>query len=350
MRVISVVGARPQFIKLAPICWRINQYTEIDHEILHTGQHYDEALSKQFFQELNIPEPTENLLIGSGTHAEQTAKILIGVEKFLLHHKPDWILVYGDTNSTIGAALASTKLGIKVAHVEAGLRSGNKKMPEEINRIIVDHVSDLLFPPSLASHNNLITEGLQQKSKIVGDVMVETLNYMKTIVLQNNLPTELKIFATIHRAENTDEKSRLKFLIDSLSKSKIPINLFTHPRLIRKAQEFGISLTKGNLRAVPPASYFQLVTEIISSTGVITDSGGIQKEAYLLQKPCITMRNETEWPETLNGRWNKLDPELELLGRNWWFDVNQNDHSAYFLGDGLASKKIIENILNYSPV
>jgi UDP-N-acetylglucosamine 2-epimerase (non-hydrolysing) len=339
MRVISIVGARPQFIKVAPIAWKSDGLCE--HLIIHTGQHYDPQLSENFFSELGIPIPFKNLYSGSGSHAAQTAKIIVGVEDLLLELKPDWVLVYGDTNSTIAATLAATKLGIKVGHIEAGLRSYNRVMPEELNRIGTDHLSDLLFAPTKEALSNLDKEGLSQKSVIVGDVMVETLSHIKTQIVNANVSNVEKVFATIHRAENTDHRSRLSLIIQRLSLSPIPVFLYAHPRLLRRAEEFGISLNVGSINLREPLSYFETVKGILESAGVITDSGGLQKEAYLLERPCITVRNETEWVETLEGSWNYLDPSLEMVDKRWW-EIKRPPIQPYVFGDGWASTRILE--------
>jgi len=339
MRVVSIVGARPQFIKVAPVSWRAAGVCE--HLIVHTGQHYDPALSSSFFAELEIPEPIKNLYSGSGNHGEQTARILAGVEEVLLELNPDWVLVYGDTNSTIAATLAAAKLGIKIAHVEAGLRSFNRFMPEEINRIGSDHLSDLLFAPTQEAMKNLRNEGLSSRSILVGDVMVETLFHMKEKISKHGVEQKKEIFATIHRAENTNSHERLSFIIKRLAQSPVPIQLRAHPRLQKKAEEFGINLQQGSINVLEPANYFETIKGIMESVGVITDSGGLQKEAYLLEKPCLTIREETEWLETLEGNWNFLDANLENVDREWW-EGNRSPITEDVYGDGLASKRIFE--------
>ena len=314
---------------------------------MHTGQHYDSEMSGEFFSELEIPEPIKNLYSGSGNHGEQTARILSSVEDALLELKPDWVLVYGDTNSTIAGTLAASKLGIRVAHVEAGLRSFNRFMPEEINRIGTDHLSDLLFAPTADALKNLENEGLSKRSLLVGDVMVETLNYMRSKILRNRIAPRNVLFATIHRAENTDLKDRLVSIIQRLSLSAIPVLLHAHPRLLKKAKEFGISLDVGSIVLLKPTSYYSTMKGIIESVGVITDSGGLQKEAYLLERPCLTVRNETEWVETLEGSWNKLDPELSEIESNWWEKQRPTINSTIY-GDGQASVKIFDALSAFS--
>lgn len=345
MRVISIVGARPQFIKVAPISWRAEGICE--HQIVHTGQHYDSELSDDFFAELAIPEPVKNLYSGSGNHGAQTARILVGVEEVLLQLRPDWVLVYGDTNSTIAAALAAAKLGIKVGHIEAGLRSFNREMPEEINRIGTDHLSNLLFAPTHEAMANLKKEGLDSKSLLVGDVMVETLSRIKTKILTKSPEQQMQIFATIHRAENTNSKERLLQIVNNLAASPLPINLYAHPRLIHKAREFGVDLQRGSIRVHKPAGYFETITGVLESVGVITDSGGLQKEAYLLERPCLTVRGETEWIETCVEGWNQLDPNLRKVDTKWW-ESNRAPVNPTLYGDGSASRKILEALESYS--
>ena len=345
MRVVSIVGARPQFIKVAPIAWRAKGLFE--HLIVHTGQHYDPELSSNFFSELEIPEPINNLYSGSGSHGVQTARILIGVEEVLSELKPDWVLVYGDTNSTIAATLAAVKIGLRVGHIEAGLRSFNRSMPEEINRVGTDHLSDLLFVPTEEAMVNLEKEGLSSKSLQVGDVMVETLLHIKKKIatkIQNPKP---QIFATIHRAENTNSRERLEKIVSRLSKSSIPVHLHAHPRLIKKAEEFGIPLSQGAIKVLKPATYLGTLQGIGESVGVITDSGGLQKEAYLLERPCLTVRTESEWVETFNGSWNQLDPELKQVEDNWW-EMERTAINPHLYGDGLTSRKILDALLSYS--
>lgn len=344
MRIVSIVGARPQFIKVAPIAWQAEG--KYDHLIIHTGQHYDPELSTNFFSELGIPEPVAKLYSGSGNHGAQTARILEGVEESLLSLKPDWVLVYGDTNSTIAAALAAAKLGIRIGHIEAGLRSFNRIMPEEINRVLVDHVSDLLFAPTIDSFQNLKNEGLEDRSLQVGDVMVETLNRIKQKVLGINFVQSKKLIATIHRAENTDNRERLNFIIERLAKSPVPVILYAHPRLINRAEHFGLSLQRGSIVVQKPQPYMNIIRGVLESVGVITDSGGLQKETYLLERPCLTIRTETEWVETLQDYWNQLDPSLELVGDTWW-ENERPPIRKQFYGSGTASLDILNAITFY---
>ena len=339
MKVISIVGARPQFIKLAPIAWAAPNFCE--HQIIHTGQHYDPLLTDVFFSELKIPKPIENLNVGSGSHSMQTGLMLIALERVLNRYKPDKVLIYGDTNSTVAGALCASKMNITVGHVEAGLRSYNKSMPEEINRVISDHVSSLLFAPTKVAMRNLHKEGLTSKSLFVGDLMYELLERLKPELTDEQQGEKIqRIFCTIHRAENTDSRKRLSYLIETLSKSKLPVDLFAHPRLLAKSIEYGIKLDKGNVRVFKPISYFETIKRMNSYAGVITDSGGLQKEAFFLSVPCLTIRNETEWPETLAGNWNQIDPKLEELNSQW-YNLPSKKRSIVGFGNGQTSNLIL---------
>jgi len=344
MRVVSIVGARPQFVKVAPISWITKDVCE--HLILHTGQHYDHALSDAFFSDLDIPKPVETFNVGSGSHAEQTAGILVKTETALNRLKPDLVLIYGDTNSTLAGVLAASKLGIKTGHIEAGLRSFNRSMPEEINRVVSDHISDILFAPTNTAVENLKKEGLENKTLLVGDIFIESFNYMvNKIKKTDNLVRKSYLFTTIHRAENTDNKERLEKIVIKLASSKIPIHLYAHPRLIKQAKLFSINLNQGSIVVYEPATYLETIKAVLEATGVVTDSGGLQKEAYLSKTPCLTIREETEWLETLQGGWNKLDPNLDLISSNWW-EITGDYDSYKIFGDGKTSKKILDSILS----
>lgn len=345
MRIVSVVGARPQFIKVAPIANAMPQ--GIDHLILHTGQHYDEEMSQIIFDELKIPRPVDNLKVGSGSHATQMSALLISLENSFLKLAPDWILAYGDTNTTIAAALTAAKMNIRLVHLEAGLRSFNRKMPEEINRVVTDHLSDLLLAPSLTAMANLSKEGLHSKAVLVGDVMVDTIRSAEAILgsrVQKE-SGEPYLAATLHRAENTDDPERLTKLIGALASSPVPVRLVAHPRLVAKAREFNIPLSQGSILIEKPLSYLSMVELVLESLGVITDSGGLQKEAFLLKVPCVTLRTETEWVETLESGWNTLDPDGDLLSTRWWaHEYEPADRTVY--GDGRASERAIRAILD----
>ncbi len=310
MRVLSVVGARPQFVKLAPIARAMAGRAE--HLIAHTGQHYDHNMSGAFFTDLGIPEPDVNLGIGSGGHGEQTGAMLAGLEKVIQDTAPDWVLVYGDTNSTLAAALAAVKLHVPVAHLEAGLRSFNRRMPEEHNRVLTDHAADLLLAPTRVAMDHLATEGLATRSVLVGDVMTDVLFDVRDKVadapLSLSVPVEPGEYhvATIHRPDNTDDPERLRAIVDGISKVGRPVVLLAHPRLRHLAEKHGIALDTGSIRVSEPVGYPELVNAVMHSAGVITDSGGLQKEAFLLRVPCTTIRPETEWVETVDLGWNVL--------------------------------------------
>ena len=311
MKVLSVVGARPQFVKAAAVSRTLRErHQEI---LVHTGQHYDYAMSGIFFDGLDIPQPDVNLGAGSGGHGAQTAAILTKLEELLQADRPDWMLVYGDTNSTIAGALAASKLGIPIAHVEAGLRSFNREMPEEINRVVSDHLSDLLLCPSDTAVTNLAAEGIQRNVHVVGDVMLDVLNWAlrradaKRPGLLGQLGLEEKryLLATVHRAENADRLSRLMEIAGAFNELDEPVVFPVHPRTRRMMTEQDIRL-KPHVRAIDPVAYLDMVALTRSARLVLTDSGGLQKEAYWLGVPCVTLRNETEWVETVEAGWNTL--------------------------------------------
>lgn len=312
MKIVSIVGARPQFIKCAAVSRELRK----DHiEILvHTGQHYDPEMSDVFFEELQIPKPDYNLGIGSGLHGKQTGLILAGIEDVLLKEKPDLVLVYGDTNSTLAGALAAAKLHIPVAHVEAGLRSFDRTMPEEINRIVADHVSDLLFCPTENAVSLLAKEGITRGVHLVGDVMADVLAFNKALAGKNsriikNLGLERKRYcvATIHRPSNTDNPEALSSIIHAFGESGMPIVFPVHPRTLKYLGEYGLlGRMPVNIRIIEPVGYLEMIQLMGNAEKILTDSGGIQKEAYMLGVPCITLRENTEWIETLHDGWNIL--------------------------------------------
>lgn len=352
MRVVSIVGARPQFVKLAPMA-RAFEKLQVDHKIVHTGQHYDINMSDAFFQDLGIPDPDIHLGVGSGSHGVQTGSMLAQMDQVLLDFQPDWVLVYGDTNSTIAGALSAVKLQIPLAHLEAGLRSNNRAMPEEHNRVLTDHAADICLAPSSAAMDCLAKEGLSQRAELVGDVMVDVCYLTRDAVLDSKLPVpgvnhgERFLLSTIHRAENTDDPARLARLIDTLSKLPLPVVLPAHPRLVAKTSEFEIRLGGGSLRIVDPLSYPEMVKAIIDSEGVVTDSGGVQKEAFLLETPCTTLRTETEWIETLQDGWNVLDPQLNQVLEIAVRPKPQNERGFPY-GSGDAARVAVEAILERS--
>lgn len=311
MRIASVVGARPQFIKLAPVSHALRQCHE--EVIIHTGQHYDARMSCDFFDELEIPSPDYHLEIGSGTHGAQTGRMLEALETVLLKERPDGVIVFGDTNSTLAAALAAAKLHIPIAHVEAGLRSFNRAMPEEINRIITDHLSSRLYCPTTVAQQHLLSEGIVRGVEVVGDVMYDVMIHVqpdlasRASALLNLLglaPHEY-VLATIHRAGNTDDPNTLGRIAQALGDAGLPVVIPVHPRTRKRMQEYGLSWSS-QIRFIEPVSYRDMLALEQAAICVATDSGGVQKEAFLLGVPCVTLREETEWPETLEDGWNTL--------------------------------------------
>ena len=322
---MSVVGARPQFVKLAPIDAAIRAQGVHEHLVVHTGQHYDPLMSDVFFADLGIAPPSVHLEIGSASHGRQTGLMLEALEQVFSAERPDWVLVYGDTNSTLAAAVAAVKIHQPLAHLEAGLRSWNRRMPEEHNRVLTDHAADLLLAPTELAAANLAREGLADRTVVVGDVMADVLLQVADEV-RGDFDARLDrlglgsagayVVATIHRADNTDDPERLRAILDALGEVPIPVVLAAHPRLVARADEFGIRLkSRGDaLRVCDPWPYPDLVAAVLGSRGVVTDSGGLQKEAFILGRPCTTVRTETEWLETLDGGWNILDPTADGLG------------------------------------
>ncbi|WP_089775183.1 non-hydrolyzing UDP-N-acetylglucosamine 2-epimerase [Ruania alba] len=347
MKILSVVGARPQFVKLAPVAAACAT-AGVEHVIVHTGQHYDELLSDVFFSTLQIPTPDVQLGIGSGSHAEQTGAMLTALEPVLLTHSPDWVLVYGDTNSTLAAALAAVKVHLPVAHLEAGLRSFNRRMPEEHNRVLTDHTADLLLAPTDVAASHLAREGLAERTVVVGDVMTDVLHQVAAAVTGAG-PELLERFrmtargfsvATLHRAENTDDPARLAAIIDGLAAVDHPVLLLAHPRLRAKAAEHGLRLDLGSVRVHEPLGYPDLVALVSQARGVITDSGGLQKEAFELRVPCTTVRTETEWVETVELGWNVLARPEEIAVAATRAQPAATEAAPY--GDGHAAERVVE--------
>ena len=315
---------------------------------MHTGQHYDEAMSDVFFHDLGIPKPDVHLGVGSGSHGVQTGAMLAALDEVIQQYSPDWVLVYGDTNSTLAGAVAAAKLHFPVAHLEAGLRSFNRRMPEEHNRVLTDHAADLLLAPTEVAMQHLRHEGLGERAVLVGDVMTDVCYRTRELVqrlplaLPNDVdPAEPFLVATIHRADNTDDKTRLTAILDALRELPIPTLLVAHPRLVARAEEFGLEIAGGALHVCPPFTYPQMVRSLLGSVGVVTDSGGLQKEAYLLGVPCTTLRTETEWTETLIDGWNILDPDLEQVREVAFRDLPAQERSSPY-GDGRAAARVDE--------
>lgn len=355
MKIISVVGARPQFVKLAPI-HKAARAAGVEHVIVHTGQHYDPMLSDVFFEDLGIGAPDVHLGVGSGTHGVQTGAMLGALDAVFDEHRPDWVLVYGDTNSTVAAALSAVKMHIPVAHLEAGLRSFNRRMPEEHNRVMTDHAADLLLAPTQVAVDHLANEGLAQRTVLVGDVMTDVLFEVRDALdaAPSPLLDELSLtpggyyVATIHRAENTDDPSRLREVASALAGLDKPVILLAHPRVVAKAATHGVDLTQGSLKSHAPLAYQDLIAAALSSAGVVTDSGGLQKEAFLLGVPCTTVRTETEWVETIELGWNVLAHTAEEIAASVT-RVRPSSTDAAPYGDGHAATRVIETLLGHRP-
>jgi UDP-N-acetylglucosamine 2-epimerase len=347
VKVVSVVGARPQFIKASPLSGELRTR---HHEILvHTGQHYDYGMSDVFFEELGMPAPDYHLEIGSGPHGAQTGAMLAAIETVLQKESPDAAIVYGDTNSTLAGALAAAKLHIPVAHVEAGLRSFNQRMPEEVNRVLADHLSTWLFAPSDVSRQQLAQEGICQGVHVVGDIMVDALRLhgaraaaRSEALARYGLQAGTYYLATVHRAENTDEAGNLHRIFGALGALDKPVALPLHPRTEKRVTELGITIGP-NVRVLAPQGYLDMLALQRGAACVLTDSGGIQKEAYYLRVPCVTLRNETEWVETVATGWNTLagtDPEriLAAVARR----PDQDTPHPDLYGDGTTARRIVE--------
>lgn len=315
-KIVTIVGARPQFIKAAAVSREILKHAgQIEEVMVHTGQHYDPNMSQVFFDDLEIPAPRYNLEVSGGSHGAMTGRMLEGIERILLDEQPDWVLVYGDTNSTLAGALAAAKLHIPVAHVEAGLRSFNMRMPEEINRILADRVSTLLLCPTKVAVENLAREGVVEGVHNVGDVMYDVALYYRerarvgSSILQTlGLKEKAFALATCHRAENTDDPVRLEGIVSALAQiaSDMPVVLPLHPRTRKLLQQFGLERHLVALTVVEPLPFLDMVTLEQAARVILTDSGGVQKEAFFYRVPCITMRDETEWVETVELGWNRL--------------------------------------------
>ncbi|MCB8817216.1 non-hydrolyzing UDP-N-acetylglucosamine 2-epimerase [Desulfosporosinus shakirovi] len=346
MKIATVVGARPQFIKAASV----SRVLRRDHQeiLIHTGQHYDTNMSDIFFDELHIPRPDFHLGIGSGRHGAQTGAILEKVEEVLIQETPDALLVYGDTNSTLAGALAASKLHIPVIHIEAGLRSFNRRMPEEINRILTDHLSGRLSCPTETAVKNLIAEGITEGVSQDGDVMYDAFLYnlelakeKSTILQMLGLGPKSYILCTIHRAENTDDPARLTQILKALSKISLPVVLPLHPRTRKIVHELGLTSLLNRLKVIEPVGYLDMITLEANTLKLVTDSGGVQKEAYFAGVPCITMRDETEWVETVDVGWNRLTgaDEEKILEAVEMFTPPENHPSIF--GDGKAAEQIV---------
>jgi UDP-N-acetylglucosamine 2-epimerase len=349
MKVVSVVGARPQFIKVTLVSRLLREVAE--DVLVHTGQHYDRNMSTSFFEELDIPQPDIDLQVGSGTHGFQTARMLEGIEKVLQDHHPDWVVVYGDTNSTLAGALAAAKLGIPVAHVEAGLRSGNRAMPEEINRVLTDHLADLLLCPTQRAVDLLAREGIVAGVRLVGDVMVDMLQSAQANLGFERVAalgvTRPYFAATLHRAENVDEPHALERALSLFAAVPGTVVVAVHPRTRASMERFEFSWPD-NTMPLDPLGYVPMLTLVKHAEAVLTDSGGLQKESVLLGTRCVTLREETEWPETLEGSWNSLvGLDRDKLRAALSVDVTSAGVTGF--GDGQAAARIVAELVSGAP-
>lgn len=352
MKILTVVGARPQFIKAATVSRVIKSMSDVNEVIVHTGQHFDKNMSDIFFDEMCIPKPHYNLEIASLSHGAMTGRMLESVENLILKERPDWVLVYGDTNSTLAGALAASKLGVKVAHVEAGLRSFNMNMPEEQNRILTDRISNVLFCPTQLALRNLHREGYRDfpvDTHVIGDVMYDAaLFYGEKAVRPKDLPVNLEsggfVLATVHRAENTDDDKRLSEIVNGLNRlnNKLPVILPLHPRTAKKIQALKLKL---NVSVIAPVGYLGMVYLLQNCRFVVSDSGGVQKEAYFFEKQCLVLRDETEWQELVEHGTNiivganatKLIEGVNSLNKD-------HDYSVPFYGNGQSANKVIDKL------
>lgn len=349
MKIASIIGARPNFIKAAPVSRELRK--KFNGVLIHTGQHYDYEMNKIFFDELNISEPDYHLGVGSGTQGYQTGEMLKRIEKVLIKENPDFVLVYGDTNTTLAGAIAAVKLHIQIGHIEAGLRSFDRKMPEEINRVLTDHCSDMLFCPTQTAVNNLKSEGITNGVYLMGDVMVDALLYTKRIAEKSKILDELNLkskqylVATIHRPSNTDNKENLGNIIRALCEVDETVVFPVHPRTEQYLKRYALYEGLPNaVKHIKPLGYLDFLKLIAHAKKILTDSGGVQKEAYILKVPCITRRENTEWVETVEDRWNVLvsaDKEKIIAAVNE-FEPDINRQRNVF---GKAASRKINNVL-----
>lgn len=345
MKILNVVGARPQFVKAAAVCRALRARAGVEDVLVHTGQHYDADMSDVFFEQLSIPAPDLSLGVGSGTHAAQTAALLVSLEETITSQAPAIVLIYGDTNTTLAGALAAAKLNVPVGHVEAGLRSFDRRMPEEVNRVIADHVSLLQFCPTETAVSNLRAEGIENGVHMVGDVMDDVLRWAlphkrDAILTECGVESGSYYLMTVHRAANTDDPTRLESIMRAASKLPVPVVFPAHPRTAKAIAAAGI-VRDGNLRMIPPVGYLESLALQAGARAVLTDSGGVQKEAYMLGVPCVTLRAETEWPETVTAGWNVLaDVDGEAIAAATVRPIPR-DRPALF-GDGRAAERIAQ--------
>jgi UDP-N-acetylglucosamine 2-epimerase (non-hydrolysing) len=353
MKIAVAAGTRPEFIQIEPLIRELEK-RDINYIFIHSGQHYDYELDKIFFEEMKLPSPTHYLDVGSISPGEQVGEILMKSEKIFLQEKPDILLISGDTNTTLGISLSSNKAKIKIGHLEAGMRSFDRSMPEEINRIVVDNISNYLFPPTKRAMKNLYSAGIKKNVFLVGDIMLDSLFHYRNMIKKrsktlNGFHIHLKeyLLLTIHREANTDNIDRLKNIIKALSQSSRTIIFPIHPRTKNRILKFNIKIPE-NFKLIEPVGYFEFLRLISHSYKVITDSGGVQKQAFFLSKPCITLRSNTEWIEIVEDGWNILvdDKEDKILDAIQNFNPLKTPSICLF-GDGKTSKNIVDIILNH---
>lgn len=356
-KILTIVGARPQFVKAAMLSKAIRSSTCFEEVIVHTGQHYDPSMSDVFFEQLGIPAPAHSLGIAGGGHGEMTGRMLIALEPVILKEAPDFVLVYGDTNSTIAGALTAAKLHIPIAHVEAGLRSFNRRMPEEVNRVLTDHLSKMLFCPTENAAQNLMAEGIESGVHLVGDIMFDAALYFGSIAkdsiklgLNLHLPAGGYVLATVHRQENTDDPQKLRNIFDALDtlSKEIPVVIPMHPRTRDRLIVMGFTdcLSRKGIHVIEPLGYLEMLAMEQSAGLIVTDSGGVQKEAYFFQVPCLTLRDQTEWGELVEMGWNRLVDVLNVdivdVARRSIGSRGSDKSSPYGRGD--TSMQIVKHI------
>lgn len=349
MKLVTILGARPQFIKASVVSSAFKN-AGIEETLIHTGQHFDRTMSEVFFQDLDLPQPEYHLNIHSLNHGAMTGRMMEKIEEILLQIKPDWVCVYGDTNSTIAGALVAAKLQIPIVHIEAGLRSFNREMPEEVNRVVTDHLSQLLFAPTPLAVQCLEKEGIFQGVHLVGDVMMDAiLTYLvkaqqtSQILEKLDLVDQKFYLATIHRPSNTDNRDRLQNILENLTQLKYPVVFPMHPRTLAKVQQQEMIHYLEAIQVIPPVSYLDMLILEKNCQAVLTDSGGMQKEAYILERPCFTLRDETEWQETVEAGWNHLVKPENL--HQSLTNFTTPTHAPRLYGEGNAATRIADILL-----
>ncbi len=361
-KIMPIVGVRPQIIKAAPVIHALSETRDVQLQLVHSGQHYDYDMSRRLFKDMDLPRPMTNLKVGSGTHAYQTATIMLRIEKVINRNRPDVVVVFGDANTTLAGALSAVKMGIRVAHVESGLRSGDMRMPEEVNRILVDHCANTLFAPTRIAARNLLTEGISgDRIEICGDTMVDSMLAMKGAMqdsmILSTLGVERQSYAvlTTHRAENVDNPSKLREIVHAVTQIPAQVIFPVHPRTQNRLRAFGlwpVLRRSSNVKLTGPLSYIDMLELVKRSNVLLTDSGGLQKEAFLLHVPCLTLRDSTEWVETLAGGANRLVEIRSSMIRLAFKEIVDDQTLRRRLsklknpfGDGKASLKIVKILL-----